>query len=170
MVWLMLAVVAIVLLLLVAKQLAAKKADSDCPYQKNGNLFSAAERSFLGVLEQAAGKDIRVFGKVRVADVLSPAGNQEKSKWQSSFNKISGKHFDFLLCAAGDLSVLCAVELNDQSHRQKSRQARDDFLARACGAAGLPLISFPAQRDYVLSDVSARIAQAVSGPPIHHSD
>ena len=81
------------------------------------------------MLEQAVGKDIRVFGKVRVADVLSPVGAQGKSNWQSSFNKISGKHFDFVLCAAGDLSVLCAVELNDQSQRQKSRQARDDFLA-----------------------------------------
>lgn len=136
MVWLLLAVVAIILLLLVAKQVVAKKADSDYPYQKNVNLFSAAERSFLGVLKQAAGKNIRVFGKVRVADVLSPVDARGKSKCQSSFNKIGDKHFDFVLCATGDLSVLCAVELNDQSHRQKSRQTRDDFWA---GGRAAPL-------------------------------
>ncbi len=163
MVWLVLAVVAIVLLMLVAKQIATKKANSDYPYQKSDPLFSAAERSFLGVLEQAAGKDVRVFGKVRVADVLAPVGARGQPKWQSSFNKISSKHFDFVLCAASDLSVLCAVELNDQSHRQKNRQTRDEFLTNACAAAGLPLICFLTQRDYVLSDVSARVAQAISG-------
>ena len=159
MVWLMLAVVALVLLLLVAKQFAKKGADDDYPFKKQPSLFSAAERSFLGVLEQAAGKDVRVFAKVRVADVLTPLSGKS---WQTHFNKISRKHFDFVLCAPGDLSVLCAVELNDQSHRQKNRQERDDFLAHACAAAGLPLISFPAQRDYVLPDVSARIAEKVS--------
>lgn len=113
MVWFMLAVVAIVLLLLVAKKLAAKKIDSDYPYHKNEHLFSPAERSFLDVLERAVGKDIRVFGKVRVADILSPLGTRGQPRWQSSFNKIGGKHFDYVVCAARDLSILCAVELND---------------------------------------------------------
>ena len=39
------------------------------PYQPAKALFSAAERSFLGVLDQAVGSEHRVFGKVRVADV-----------------------------------------------------------------------------------------------------
>jgi len=158
MAWLTLAVVAIMLLLLVAKQVAKKKADSDSPYQKNVNLFSVAEPSFLGVFGRAEGKDILVFGEVRVADVLSSVGTQGKSKWQSSFNKISSKHLNFLPCAAGNLSVQCAVERNDQPHLQKSHRVRDDFLVRTCDAADLPLITFPAQYDHVLSDVSARIS------------
>lgn len=43
----------------------------DFPYQKEPALFTAAERSFLGVLEQAVEGRFRVFGKVRVADVIT---------------------------------------------------------------------------------------------------
>jgi hypothetical protein len=41
------------------------------PYLPARFLFSAAERSFLGVLDQAVGPEHRVFGKVRVADLAS---------------------------------------------------------------------------------------------------
>jgi Protein of unknown function (DUF2726) len=40
------------------------------PYTKNQFLFSPAEYSFLGVLEQAVGREYRVFGKVRMADIV----------------------------------------------------------------------------------------------------
>ncbi len=39
-------------------------------YERRAALFTRAERSFLGVLDQAAAGDYRVFGKVRVADIL----------------------------------------------------------------------------------------------------
>ena len=42
----------------------------DYPYQKESTLFTAAERSFLGVLEQALQGQSRVFGKVRLIDVI----------------------------------------------------------------------------------------------------
>ena len=60
--------------------------------------LSPAERSFLDVLSQAAGDEWRVFAKVRIADVLTPAKGMSRSRWQSAFNAISAKHFDFLLC------------------------------------------------------------------------
>jgi len=45
---------------------------ADYPYQKTKGLFTAAERMFLGVLDQAVGQHARVLGKIRVADVLEP--------------------------------------------------------------------------------------------------
>lgn len=60
--------------------------------------LSSAERSFLGVLNQAADDDWGVFAKMRIADVLTPAKGMSRSRWQSAFNAISAKHFDFLLC------------------------------------------------------------------------
>jgi len=164
MVWIVLAVAVVaVLLLLIAKQKQSQEAASDFPYKKLPALFTPAERSFLGVLDQAVGKDFRLFGKVRVADVLAPREGLNKSAWQTAFNKINRKHFDFVLCAPGDLSVICAIELNDQSHQKKNRQDRDAFLAGACAASGVPLVSFPAQHAYSASDVSAKIAEAISG-------
>lgn len=163
MVWLVLAVTVVAVLLLMAKQKQSQGIASGYPYKKLPALFTPAERSFFGVLDQAVGKDFRLFGKVRVADVLAPRGGMNKSSWQTAFNKINRKHFDFVLCAPGDLSVLCAIELNDQSHQKKSRQDRGEFLAGACTAAGVPLISFQARHAYSASDVSTKIAEAISG-------
>lgn len=167
MVWLVLAVAVVAVLLLMARQKQSQGIASGHPYKKIPALFTPAERSFLGVLDQAVGNDFRLFGKVRVADVLASRDGMNKSSWQTAFNKINRKHFDFVLCAPGDLSVLCVIELNDQSHQKKNRQGRDEFLAGACTAAGVPLISFPAQRAYSVADVSAKIVEAISGlsPP-----
>ena len=128
------------------------------PYQKTGALFSPAERSFLGVLHQAVGDNAAIFGKVRVADVVEPKTGLNRSDRQSAFNKISGKHFDFLLCDKEDLSVICAIELDDRSHQSKSRHQRDEFLQGVCEAAGVPLVQVPAMSGYVIDVVKRLIA------------
>ena len=122
-------------------------------YMKLETLFSPAERSFLGVLNQVVADNAYVFGKVRVADVLAPEKNTSRSTWQTLFNKISGKHFDYILCDKNDLSILCAIELNDKSHNSKNRKARDEFLTAACESANLPLVQVPAQAAYNIDEI-----------------
>jgi hypothetical protein len=126
-------------------------------YSKKRTLFSPAERSFLGVLEQAVADEYRVFGKIRVADVLEPRHGMSRSARQSALNRISAKHFDFVLCARGDLSIACAVELDDASHNEAGRRDRDAFLAAACESAALPLLRVPAERTYAIEEVRARL-------------
>ena len=127
------------------------------PYDVQETLFSPAERSFLGVLDLAVGDKARVFAKVRVADVLTPQAGIGKSKWQQHFNKISAKHFDYLLCHPADLSFICAIELDDSSHRHQKRKARDLFLKTACDSAGLPLLQIPASASYLVEELREQI-------------
>lgn len=124
-------------------------------------LFSPAERSFLGVLDQALGTEYRVFGKVRVADVLAVARGTDAAKRRSAFNRISAKHLDFVVCAPDDLRVLCAIELNDASHKQAVRRDRDDMVAEACRSAELPLVFFTAKRAYSIAEVHEAVRQAI---------
>ena len=124
-------------------------------------LFSAAERSFLGVLDQAVGDEYRVFGKVRVADVASVQKMPDRGAWQRAFNRISSKHFDFLLCSKADLAVVAAIELDDQSHQQGKRQKRDAFVVGLCEAIALPLVQVPAQRTYSVPEVRAKVMSAL---------
>jgi hypothetical protein len=133
----------------------------DLPYVLGDKLFTSAERSFLGVLDQSVGSDFRVFGKVRVADVISVEKGKPKPVWQRAFNRISAKHFDFVLCSPTDLKPVCAVELNDKSHAQDGRKGRDQFLEDVCKKAGLPLVFFPAQHAYTIAEVCAAIASAM---------
>ena len=162
--WIALAVVLIVLVVLIAvKQKPSHNGEEGAPYTRTPALFTPAERSFLGVLDLAAGKDFRVFGKVHVGDVLTPRAGQDRSTRQTALNRINRKHFDFILCRPDDLTVLCAIELNDASHQRKDRQERDEFLETACRSAGLPLILFDARHAYSPTEISARIAEAMTG-------
>ena len=143
-------------------------------YRKRESLFSPAERSFFGVLNQAVGPGFRVFGKVRVGDVLAPEEGLTTSQRAGALNRINRMHFDFIVCAADDLSIVCAVELDDKSHQQARRQRRDVFLAEACQTAGFVLINFPAQHAYSVPEVAAAIAKKTgitpsgSGAGEHH--
>lgn len=166
--WVFILVVAVVV---AAAFLAAatKKAGSGSkvgpPYVPARALFSPAERSFLGVLDQAVGPDHRVFGKVRVADlaVLKPGlGNAAR---QGALNRVAAKHFDFVVCRASDLSVVCAVELNDSSHSTKRAQARDELLTTVCAAIGLPLFQVTTKRAYSVQELREQVASAISVVP-----
>lgn len=122
-------------------------------YTQRDALFSVAERSFYGVLEQAISKDYKIFGKVRVADVLTPKSNLNKSNWQTAFNKISAKHFDYVLCQKDTLQVVAVIELDDKSHNSKKAKNRDAFLEDACEGADLKLIRFKAKAGYQIDSV-----------------
>ncbi|NMG30584.1 DUF2726 domain-containing protein [Aromatoleum evansii] len=131
---------------------------------ERATFVSPAERSFIGVLDQAIGSQYRVFGKVRVADVLSVSRDTDPAKRRSAFNRISAKHFDFIVCAPDDLQVLCAIELNDTSHAQARRRERDDFVAEACKQAQLPLLMLPAKHAYSIDEVRHLVLTTLGVP------
>ena len=138
-------------------------------YEKEDALFSSAERSFLGVLEQSVGQSSRFFGKVRLADVIRVKRGMSRAAWQSAFNQIQSKHLDFVACDPNDLTVQFVVELDDKSHAKAKRQTRDDFVDHALAAAGVPLFRFPAKRTYSVKDIQSQIFQQheQSGQPIN---
>jgi hypothetical protein len=144
---------AIFLIFIKSKQ--PKSQDSGYPYQQIGTLFTPAERSFYGVLCQATKGRAIVFGKVRVADILKTQSGLTAKVRQIAFNKISGKHFDFVLCHPDDLSIIATVELDDASHNSKKAMKRDEFLEAACKSADLQLHRFKAQKSYNIVDVEA---------------
>lgn len=74
-------------------------------YKKQTVLFSPAERSFVGVSQQACAEDYLILGKIRVVDVIAVKSNKNRARWQQAFNKICAKHFDFVLCDKADLSI-----------------------------------------------------------------
>ena len=161
--------VAIAFLLLAALTKANRQSGSvGYPYVPAKTLFSAAERSFLGVLDSAVGSEYRVFGKVRVADIAAVKPGLGASTRQAALNRIASKHVDYVVCRADDLTVVCAVELNDKSHAGQRARARDELLAKVCQAIGLPLLVVPAKQAYELQDVRSQFHAAIRPPdPVH---
>ena len=131
------------------------------PYVRKEALLTAAERSFLGVLDQAVGEDYRIFAQVRLADVVDTKRGLNNSDRQKAINRIQSKHFDFLLCDKDDLSVICAIELDDRSHQKRKRRDRDAFLDGLCQAVSLPLLHVPAKGAYSVPELKSKIFSTI---------
>lgn len=129
-------------------------------YDKKRFLPSKAEKAFYLVLLPVVPEDHVLFPKIRIADVLSVKSGSEKR--QSLLNKISSKHFDFLVCDRKWLEPRMAIELDDASHRKPARQARDAFLNGACKAAGLPLLHIPARSAYDQNAIGEEVRKNLS--------
>jgi Protein of unknown function (DUF2726) len=108
------------------------------PYRKK-HLLSEAEKHFFRALEAATSREpVRIFTKVRLADIFAVGRTDQKRSW-SSLAKISQKHVDFLLVDARSLEPLLGIELDDASHLSFKGQERDGFVNAVFRTAELPL-------------------------------
>lgn len=151
----------VIIIVIAIKKVSSKKKtkENNYPYVKVDFLFTKAERSFLGVLNQAVKDEAQIFGKVRLADVMKVEKGIGNSKRQTAFNKIRAKHFDYVLCNPKDLSVLCVIELNDKSHNTKKAKEGDAFKVEACKASSIQLIQIKAKTTYKINEVRAEIQE-----------
>lgn len=160
--WVAVAAVLLVVMLAVVKWRSSSLEPSDYPYRMNEAFLSPAERSFLCVLDQTVGTQYRVMGKVRVADIIHVVPMKNRSQWRSAFNRISAKHFDFVLCDKDSLTPIAVIELEGKTQGTAHRRQRDDFLSAVCEAASLPLLRAPARVVYTRSDIQRLVVNALS--------
>lgn len=153
------AVVIVILAVVAALNTKRTSRETGLIFDKRDTLFTPAERSFLGVLEQAIDKQYRVFGKVRLGDLVKPAKGLTKSKRATALNKINQKHLDFVICSATDLAVVGVVELDDQSHCRENRAERDVFVDQALACAKIPVARFSAKQAYAMPEVRIKLDQ-----------
>jgi len=137
------------LLALAARALNADTTKADgapgLPYYKKP-LLSAAERSFYGVLNQAAAGQWVVLAKIRLWDFIDVAKGVEDR--QAHVNRISSKHVDFVLCRPDTLEVELVIELDDSSHARGQQPGTDDFKQAILDAAGVPLLRVPVRKTF----------------------
>jgi hypothetical protein len=136
-------IVLAVLFLIVRHFLAKSRQSTDAiattpvaAYERQPVLLTPAERSFFGVLQQSVASDYIIFSKVRLADIVRPS-NSSHSAWQAAFNRITGKHVDFVICEPGRVNVVAAIELDDRSHETLEAGFRDNLVDSALTDAGI---------------------------------
>ncbi|BDX08024.1 DUF2726 domain-containing protein [Planctobacterium marinum] len=122
-------------------------------YRQTEHLFTPAEVEFYKNLKASVGDEYLIFGKVRVADVLRPERGLNRSHWQTAFNRIAMKHFDFILCDPKSLEVKCAIELDDKTHKRGKSHRRDLFLDEVCEGAGLKLMRSQGRDKLFFTDI-----------------
>ena len=166
-------VVAIFLVVLAALRKKQPESGAAYSYIRKSELLTSAERSFFGVLVLSVAEHGTVLPKIRVADVIAPKKSSDKSTWQKAFNRISAKHFDFVVCEPSSLTPMVAVELDDSSHSSKSAARSDSAKDSACLSAGFPLIRVKTAKSYAVAEIRQLLAAHVltmtpapSGPTI----
>ncbi len=129
----------------------------ELPYQRRQFFFSRAEQRFYSDLGQAVrlvDRELVVFAKVRMADLLlMRKGTTGRAYW-SAWARISQKHADFVLLRPlrrpGEpdaLEPVLVIELDDASHELPDRRQRDQFDA-IYQAAGIPALHIPVTGSY----------------------
>lgn len=124
------------------------------PYHIRNDFLSPAEHSFFLVLKHVVSDKAMICPKVSLSDLFY-VKSDDPSKFRTYTNKIDRKHVDFLLCDPKTLQPLVGIELDDKSHQQSSRQARDEFVQKVYEAAKLPLVRFPVRRSYSISELNS---------------
>jgi len=131
-------------------------------YEALPTLLSPAERSFFGVLQQATAAEYQIFAKVRLADIVKPIRNPSRSGWQSGFNRISGKHVDFILCDLSSLAIVAVIELDDRTHERFERSTRDALVDSALTDAHIPVLRVAARQSYSPSQIREQLTQVLN--------
>ncbi|MBK1701546.1 hypothetical protein CKO22_11630 [Thiococcus pfennigii] len=134
------------------------------PYRLEDGLFAPAEADLLAALDVAAGPGRRIFGKVLVEDVIGLERRVGRQLQARASARLAERRFDFLICDARTLRVLCAVDLVGDERRLFGARA-DATLARICRAAGLPLVTVTAAERYDPRELAEALAAAMAPPP-----
>lgn len=111
-------------------------------YIAQKSLLTPAEKQAYRLLRQTYADSVLICPKVRVVDVITPntARYHGRSReFISLFRQLSQWHLDFVLVDPITFQVLCALELDDNSHLRADRQKRDRILNSAFDSAGVRL-------------------------------
>lgn len=82
--------------------------------------------------------NLQILAKIRLADLIEPDTGLNKKKYAENFEKIKSLHIDFAI--ADNMKIVCLIELDDSSHQQNDRIARDNFVNSVLYNAGYTII------------------------------
>lgn len=106
-------------------------------YQKRYLLSKNEYNEFKKLKELANKRNLMICPKVRLLDLVEP--RKGEAKYKTLFYKIQAKHVDFVICDQ-NLYVKAILELDDNSHNQADRKARDEFVDTVLKDVGYKVI------------------------------
>ena len=131
-------------------------------YGAKASLLTRTERAFLPAVEAALPEGFRVLPQANLAAFVQ---RLDGARYQNELFR----NVDFLIVDGG-LKPCAAIEINDRSHSEGRRRARDARVRAILEEAGIPLITlwtdYGVNRDYI----AHRVHDALNAPPdrIHH--
>lgn len=123
------------------------------PFSVKRQLFTAAERQFLNIIEQAVANEFRVMSRVRLIDLLSLRKDANYKIAKSALLRAGTKQVDFVLCDKKDMTPVMAIDLVYGSGKNGHNTQRDFFVNGALETASIPHARIKVKSGYSVADV-----------------
>lgn len=107
-------------------------------YLPKTHIMTNREENFFKTLCEIFDDKCYIMSQVHLSALLNH--KVKGQNWKSAFRHINGKSVDFVLLRRRDLSVLCAVELDDSTHDKQDRIVRDKEVERIFRSVNIPLV------------------------------
>jgi hypothetical protein len=112
--------------------------------------LSEAEHAFFAVLLQSSHPASHISCKVRLGDLVTFPGNSLALR-----NTVNQKHVDFVVCDRQSMRAFRVIELDDSTHAQRDRRARDALVDIYLAEAGITVTHVPTSRRYRPAELAA---------------
>ncbi len=123
------------------------------PFSVKRQLFTAAERQFLTLIEHAVDGEFRVISRVRLIDLLSLRKDANQKIAKSALLRAGSKQVDFVLCNKADMTPVMAIDLVYGSGPHGHNTQRDFFVNGALETASIPHVRIKAKSGYTVVDI-----------------
>lgn len=131
-------------------------------YRLRNHIMTAYEERVFGVLCGIFDSKCYVIPQVHLSKLLDH--KVKGQNWQGAFSHINGKSVDFVLLRKSDLSPICAIEIDDWSHKLDERKARDAEVERMFASVQLPLVRLKHIEYMTKQEIVDQIANAIKQP------
>lgn len=121
------------------------------------SFFTTPERELVHALGDCLGKGYRIFGKVRLADMIVPSESMNPAISRRVRGRAERRRVDVVVCRADDFSVLGAIEVLDSAAFRPENHIRSGFMEDALASAGIPFLRLAAQEEYDLVELLNQI-------------
>jgi hypothetical protein len=112
-------------------------------------VLTPTEQQFARVLAEALPSGYTTMVQVALQRVVTVRNPRRGQPWRDKrWNQISQKSLDFVVVRSADSKIILAIELDDATHLQANRIARDELLDTIMADAGVPLVHVPVQSHY----------------------
>jgi hypothetical protein len=155
---------ALISLIVIVAVLASRLTDNSFPFpfDSKPSVFTAAEKNFQNLLEQAMGNNYRILNRVRLSDVVTIRNGVSSKASQSAISNAEGKYLDFVICERASMKLLGTVDLVDTQGRGYKIK-KDWFVSGALQAAAIPHLRIKVKANYTLDEIRACINSRLLG-------
>ena len=139
--------------------------DTNFLYARKQSLLTATEKRFYKCIEEVLPNGYMLHMQSNLATFIQRTDN---ARYQNELFR----NVDFLITDE-DYVPICVIEINDDTHHQQNRKLRDIKVNKICEEAGIPIITFWANKGVNKGYIESTITKTFSMLPvkrIHHFD